>query len=282
MTRSPLFYALSRGADGDAGGVADLQTDVMRFMAIISLCLMAIFALVQSIPLAPVVQETVQAEAKPAPRSIEPASQLITELISEPIAEPISEPIAEPISEPISESDPQPVVVDASEITLTRPAPARMVVAKERVVMQRPNLKPTRKAEAAPADIVAAAVVAEPQPSPAGFTLRFETDAALTRLVARQIVGLYAITAASSLRMNIDGEEISFWPASVPVKFHEMDQSTVPDQVLATYRNGNETNGVKWGVTLPADMSRELNSYLANETGGSLVIASNGRINLRH
>ena len=148
--------------------------------------------------------------------------------------------------------------------------------------MQRPGPAPSSKAEPAPAKIVAEAAIEEPQPSPEGFTLRFETDAALTRLVARQIVGLYAITAGSSLRMNIDGEEISFWPASVPVKFHEMDQSTVPDQVLATYRNSNETNGVKWGVTLPADMSRELNSYLDNETGGSLVIASNGRINLRH
>ena len=37
----------------DAGGAADLQTDVMRFMAILSLCLVAIFALVQSIPLTP-------------------------------------------------------------------------------------------------------------------------------------------------------------------------------------------------------------------------------------
>ena len=265
MTRSPLFYALNRGADSDAGGAADLQTDVMRFMAIISLCLVAIFALVQSIPLAPVVPETVQAETKPAPQSTEVAPK----------------PISEPTAEPITESNPQPVVVEASEITLTRPPPARYLAPKERVVMQRPKPAPSSQADPAPAEIVAEAPVAEPQPSPEGFTLRFETDAALTRLVARQIVGLYAITTASSLRMNIDGEEISFWPASVPVKFHEMDQSTVPDEVLAIYRNGNETNGVKWGVTLPADMSRELNSYLADETGGSLVIASNGQIDLR-
>jgi hypothetical protein len=270
MTRSPLFYALNRGADSDAGGAADLQTDVMRFMALISLCLVAVFALVQSIPLAPVVPETVQAEAKPTPQSIEVASK------------PIFESTAEPISAPIAKLDPQPVVVEASEITLTRPTPARNAAPKERVVMQRPKPAPSSKAEPVPAEIVAEAAVAEPQPSPEGFTLQFETDAALTRLVARQIVGLYAITAASSLRMNIDGEEISFWPASVPVKFHEMDQSTVPDEVLAIYRNGKEANGVKWGVTLPADMSRELNSYLADETGGSLVIASNGRINLRH
>jgi len=58
MTRSPLFYPLNRGMDADAGGVADLQTDVMRFMAILSLCLVAIFALVQSIPLAPTNETT--------------------------------------------------------------------------------------------------------------------------------------------------------------------------------------------------------------------------------
>ena len=45
MTRSPLFYPLNRGMDAEAGGAADLQTDVMRFMAILSLCLVAIFAL---------------------------------------------------------------------------------------------------------------------------------------------------------------------------------------------------------------------------------------------
>ena len=48
MNRS-LYYPLGRAADMDAGGAADLQTDIMRFMAILSLCLVAIFALVQSI-----------------------------------------------------------------------------------------------------------------------------------------------------------------------------------------------------------------------------------------
>ena len=38
-------------AVGAAGGDTEaLQTDVMRFMAIIGLCLMAVFALVQGIP----------------------------------------------------------------------------------------------------------------------------------------------------------------------------------------------------------------------------------------
>ena len=52
-------------ASGAAGGDTDtLQTDVMRFMSIIGLCLMAVFALVQGIP----VQEQGK-PAQPAPSS---------------------------------------------------------------------------------------------------------------------------------------------------------------------------------------------------------------------
>ena len=58
MSRSPLFYPLNRGMDAEAGGIADLQTDVMRFIAILCLCLVAIFALVQSIPLMPTYVES--------------------------------------------------------------------------------------------------------------------------------------------------------------------------------------------------------------------------------
>ena len=109
---------------------------------------------------------------------------------------------------------------------------------------------------------------------------RGETDAALTRLVARQVVGLYAMTPDNSLRMNVEGSNIEFWPASVPGKFHEMDISTVPADVLAAYPDKHKTD-VKWGVTLPADMARELDGYLSSTSGGSLVIASSGEIDLR-
>ena len=106
MNRSPLFYPLNRGADADAGGAADLQTDVMRFMAILSLCLVAIFALVQSIPLAPV---------KPAPT---------------PTIDSQQQPAEE-------EPSPPPV-----EIKLTRPAPVKAVVKEETIVVQRPRARP--------------------------------------------------------------------------------------------------------------------------------------------
>lgn len=257
MNRSPLFYALNRGADAEAGGAADLQTDVMRFMAIISLCLVAIFALVQSIPLAPVPQDAEQTESVPA--------------LKTPAPEP------EPTPSTITKPKPQPIIEEPKKIKLTRPTPARMVARNENVVLQRPKPAPEPKTEPTPVD-----KTQDAQQSPDGFTLRFESDAALTRLVARQVIGLYALTRDKSMRMNISGGEISFWPASVPVKYHEMDQSTVPDDVISKYQINNAPNGVKWAVTLPADMSRELNSYLSSESSGALVIAGNGRINLSH
>ncbi len=76
MSRSPLAYPLTRGIDADSGGAADLQTDIMRFMAILALCLVAIFALVQSIPLAPTPQVT---------EVPEPAQELPVEAVVEPI-----------------------------------------------------------------------------------------------------------------------------------------------------------------------------------------------------
>ena len=261
MTRSPLFYPLNRGMDADAGGAADLQTDVMRFMAILSLCLVAIFALVQSIPLAPV--ET-------------PPPEPVAETAPEPVAEPEPMPAAEPPATPVEET-----------VTLTRPALPRPAPREPSPPLTRPTPAPiTAKAEPAPQPIAKPpepAPVESPEP-PRGFTLRFEDDFALTRLVARNEVGLYAVSGSDSLRMSINRGAMSFWPASTPGQFHEMDAATVPDSVVAALgrRQSASEPGLKWGVTLPAPTARELDRYLREETGGALVIGADGGVRLEH
>jgi len=231
MSRSPLFYPLNRGADADAGGAADLQTDVMRFMAILSLCLVAIFALVQSIPMTPT-------ETMPTP----PAPAISQE-----------KPAAMKVESP-------------AEIKLTRPAPVKTTVQEEPIVVRRPRAQPAPKLP----------------PVEKGFSLRFETDLALTRLVEQNAVGLYVITAGKSVRMSIDNNKMSFWPASTPGQFHEMDIATVPEQVTAVYRrdHGDQSENSKWGVTLPGGMSQQLNQYLAEYDGGSLIIDASGGLRL--
>ena len=145
MNRSPLCYPLSRGMDADAGGFADLQTDVMRFMAILSLCLVAIFALVQSIPLAPSAEE-------PAP-AVQAAKRQI---------------VATPVEQ--ATPHPEPIATVAEAIVAKPPAP---------------------------------------DPPQEGFTLRFDNDVALTRLVARNEVGLYAIYPDRSFRLNVNRGQMS-------------------------------------------------------------------------
>ena len=225
MIRSPYWHGMHRGVDTEGGGAADLQTDVMRFMAILAICLVVIFALVQSIPLTPV--QTVVVEPEP---------------VAEPAAEPIPQPAPEPV--PAPEPAPEPVV-EAPAPVVTPPPPV-------------------------------------PAPQEEGFTLRFESDIALTRLVARNVIGLYAIGDTGSLRMNYSQGRISFWEASTPNQFHEMERTTVPGNVLqALLRTAQlDPTTVKWGVTLPAAMQQDLNDYLETETGGSLVIAADGRLRL--
>ena len=248
MSHSPLAYPLTRGIVGDSGGAADLQTDIMRFMAILGLCLVAIFSLVQSLPTEVQVQE-VQAKAKPVPAT----RAVVT-------AEPTIEVTREP------ETNPEPI----KAVTLTRPkslstiAPAKQAT-PEKIIEARPQ------ASGPPDDVV----------KEDGFTLSFESDHALTRLVAMGQIGFYAINNSRAQRMTVSDSRISFWDASTPNRFHEMDASTVPRAVLdALARTGANAGAANWGVTLPGKLSTQLESLMQQHTGGALVIQANGQLQL--
>ena len=256
--RSPLAYPLNRGADMDVGGAADLQTDVMRFMAILSLCLVAIFALVQSMPVSPPTVPTPEAK---------------TETVADP--PPVSIPEYE--AEPELEAVPDPQVVETPQlVTLTRP---------KWVPKYEPEAAPSQPVEAAPeAEAATPTTPASPVATAEeqeGFTLRFESDAALTRLVAASQVGVYAIDGEHARRMTVSESRISFWDASLPNSFHEMEASTVPLPVVdALARTGVDAGNISWGVTLPGKLKGQLDGLMQEHRGGSLVIGTNGNIRL--
>ncbi len=247
MTRSVLAYPLNRGADMDVGGAADLQTDVMRFMAIISLCLVAIFALVQSMPVTPVAVPTVVKPSPPEQR-LEPVPETFAEATPKPDA--VVEPVAQEV---------------AASVTLTRPK-------------WTPKYQPKPTPKSTPTPTV---TPEHPVEKLDGFTLRFESDAALTRLVAASQVGVYAIDNDIARRMMVSESRISFWDASVPNSFHEMQSSTVPRAVVdALTRSGVDTDGVSWGVTLPGKLKGQLDQLMQEYRGGSLLIGINGDLRL--
>ncbi len=256
MSRSPLAYPLNRSADMDVGGAADLQTDIMRFMAILCLCLVAIFALVQSLPLTP--------------------------------AEPVAEP--ELVTPDPAKAEPQPVEVEVAvpeptepEPVLARPATPETAPAKKTVSLTRPKWVPKYtpaedRAQEVPA-IEKAAAAPPPSDEPVGFVLRFESDAALMRAVAASHVGLYAIESNKAQRMTVSESRVSFWEASTPNSFHEMEAATVPHPVIeALSRTGTDADAVSWGVTLPGKLKTRLDALMQAHEGGSLIIGAGGDI----
>ncbi len=257
MTRSPLAYPLNRSADSDSGGAADLQTDIMRFMAILSLCLVAIFALVQSIPMTPSPEPQVQEQ----PDSVVAAKQTVaTSKVPTKRAEPTPQPPPE------------------ATLMLTRPKWVSKPVPK--TTIEQPLRAPVAARSPSPSLPVESREEQEPVESKAeGFTLRFESDAALTRLVAAGHIGLYAIDNARAQRMTVSESRISFWDASTPNTFHEMERDTVPAAVIAALQRAGATpDTVSWGVTLPGKLRNELDQLMLEHRGGKLIIAASGEI----
>ncbi len=256
---SRYSYPLTRTADTDVGGAADLQTDVMRFMAILLMCLVAIFALVQSMPLTPTPvpqPDVVESVPEPVPEPVP--------LIPEPDLEPVRTEPAKPVEEAVVLTRPK---------WIPKPLPERRPVIEESPPL--PVEESPKVAEAPPPPVEAPAPVEEPE----GFTLRFESDAALMRLVAMSKVGVYAIDADRARRMSVTDSKISFWDASTPNSFHEMEPTTVPMPVVdALARTGIIADSVSWGVTLPGKLSTQLETLMREHRGGALVIESSGNI----
>jgi len=272
MSRRGASYPLLRNLDAEAGGAQDLQTDIMRFMAILALCLMAIFALVQSLPAMP-------------PQTAPP---VVAETAPPPVEEPVTE---EPVAEDPPPNEPapvRPVQLARSEPTRAADAtpPASSAKPPERpVVLTRPTHKPLRaRAEPRPTPPPLPVEAPAPSPPPAapqdeGFTLRFESDLALSRLVATGQIGFFALRDGTARRMSVSQSRSSFWAAPTPSSFHEMDAATVPDGVRsALARSGWREPDVAWGVTLPPRMSSELTRLMHEYEGGALVIAKDGTL----
>ena len=244
----------------EAGGAAELQTDVMRFMAIISMCLVAIFALVQSIPLAPQSPAT-DVEVQPEPVKA---------------------------TEPMIETT-QPMAAEAQIVTLTRPEPVVMRSSESPVALQRPARTVKLPVESPKPAVESTAAEPRPQtqvvattPEHQGFTLRFESDAVLTRLVENGTIGLYVIAGNQARRLQIESGRISYWSSSTPDQIHEMDPATVPNPFITTWnRQHGEAGSVeKWGVSLPPSMSRQVRTHIAGSDGGSLIIGDSGQVRL--
>ncbi len=281
----PMWYS-PRYSEADTSET--LQSDVMRFMAILALCLVAIFALVQSLPLHPV--EPVQA---PQPAPVEKVSAVPQPVTVATATVPAPAPAPAPGAAQLKPKEQPPKLVEPVEEL----QPALIASPLPEPVDEIPKPKQYRKPSTTvqerlppPAPEV---VRAEPQPAPEHSTttstsdtqerllLRFASDTALLALVAQRRVAVYGWVNKAAWKLSSERGLLSFVAAPLPKRFHSMTSDTVPSAIaraLSRAAPGMGAHTVTWGVTLPADTARQLEHLVNKHTSGTLVIHANGQV----
>ena len=256
----------STGIDGES-----LQADVMRFMAIIAFCLVAIMALVRDVA-PPGSPQVAVAEAEPEPLKPKPAPVLPKPVREEP---PATRPLVakaepEPDVEPIAEAAPVPVPI---------PAPVSEPIA-ERVIEPVVEVVTEAVAKEAVAQEAIVEAVVEPAPAPEaeeeGLTLRFHSDRDFLRLIGKGDVAVYLFQPNSTLKLSRD---YAFSETRAPGALYELMPETIPAAVASAARAAVvDVAAYRWGVQMPGRIERRIRSLVATERSGQLVINRFGEV----
>ena len=258
------------------GDNESLQADVMRFMAIIGFCLIAILALVRNVDAPPEPNtQPAQVQLAQTPPPIVPVARVTTKpaerrvlvVRQQPAApEPVParpEP-AEPEPEPVSPIVPEPVPVLAPV-----PAPIKTAPAEPEPVQPEPI---ESEPEVQTADAAAPQV---PQDEP-GLTLRFASDRDFLRLIARGDVTVYALREDRVLGL---GKDYEFRRSSAPGHIYELNLATIPNLVSAAFRRSSDGgDGFTWGVALPGRIESQIRNYVQTQSSGVLLIDRFGEV----
>jgi len=270
-----LGHLPGRDADEES-----LQTDVMRFMAILGLCLTAVFALVQGLATSrqvdqqkpkPLLQQQlnrVSAQLQQSQRQLKSAQQTLAVLARQSrqqlmqIQRLKSERRPPPAEEPDRPARPQPITTEPQSETTTAVAVTRTPPAKRQPKPQIPQDAPVEQ----------------------GLVLRFTSQQALRQLLQQQRITLLASAGKQAWKISINPAGSARWTAmSLPNRYHEMATETVP----ATYKTafaqqiGQGREGqLTWGVVLPESMTQQIRRIIRNRESGTLLIAGDGRVTI--
>lgn len=228
-----------------------LQADVMRFMAIVAFCLIAILAMVRQA--APPPQAEQQEPAAPQDRQAVAPARLVQattpQVESESEPEPKPEPEPEPIPLPLPEPEPVTELRIESKAALT--APAQVITAPAPGRQGEPTTPPPEATEEA------------------GLTLRFASNRDFLRLVGRGRVNVYAYDNHHFLALDRNHR---FHPVTPPAQVYELDPNTIPPTMRQALPEDLSTSAVTWAVRLNNKVQQQLLQHLTQVKSGELHI----------
>jgi hypothetical protein len=265
---------MNRLAHGTGQAYSDdsesLQADVMRFMAIIAFCLIAILALVKHAE--PPVAETAAADEPTAPVASTEVEQ------PAPMPVPVEEPVFARASEPVPSFQPEPVLEQApSPKPEPTPEPESVLEPNkpEPVIAEAPPAAP----EELPEGIVEpeetfATETAEPEEE--GLILRFASDGDFLRLIARGDIRVYAFQERDVLTLS---ESYRFLDSKSPGQVYELLPPSIPSLIVDALKQARaDIDGYRWGIALPGHISNQIERHLGQVTSGQLVIDRYGDV----
>ena len=272
---------------------ASLQTDVMRFMAIVAFCLIAILAVVRNIE-APAVSETIEPVVSTV--QVAPTDQVRSTAPAPIPPKPESEETAqtrllEPPIEPTIETKAAELMVEAQEPA--QPMASLEVLPSDiQPLDTSPPTEPTEKPaaptepalpEATPEPASVATTPDQPAESPQtaprdpkapiqeeGLSLRFVSDSDFLRLVSRGAVTVIAFRNNEYFALN---RAYRFVATTPPHQFHELDANTIPALLHSSLTNsGLRPAPWQWAVILPERITKQISQHLNTHRAGELRI----------
>jgi hypothetical protein len=235
----------------------------MRFMAMLALCLVAIFALLQG--LSPTTSAT--GEGTDAAGALAPDAAKARRPGPPPPPPPAPVPVA------VSSTSPPTASSAAPETAASEPAGGATAAPGTAV----PTSPTPETALPAPAPPVAAA-------QGEGFMLRFDGAATLLALVRRGVVDFFAIDDRGALALRAGRAGLSFVGSAPPSQLYEMEADSVPERLQQAYARarGRRAEAVqRWGVVLPPAAVSDIDALMRAHRGGELVIGADGRVRRR-
>ncbi|GEM_PF-2050052 len=122
-------------------------------------------------------------------------------------------------------------------------------------------------------------------PKQVGFTLKFESEEAFNRLLAKGLIKFYVFVGDKTWRVRLHKRVPKFLAGSKPRRYQEMDQVTVPTLYVTHFKRKFVSHGRNfetWGVVLPKSISRSIQTKILNKKGGEVVINSEGGVHLEN
>ncbi|MGI9325360.1 MAG: hypothetical protein ACR2PZ_09095 [Pseudomonadales bacterium] len=285
------------GIDADS-----LQADVMRFMAIIAFCLIAILALVRNIDAPPVAQPPVTPSMPEPIAKTTPAPVPVLAPEPQPEPEPVKqiEPVAK---QPVQKATPKPPTLER----LPQPSvPPEVVIALEKLLPPEPTLlepiapapppEPIATIKAEPTTPLPTHAAKEPIPAPLqsddppiediaatqpseepeGLSLRFVSDRDFLRLLSKRDIQVYLFNEQAAYQLSPAYE---FVDAEPPNKLYEVLPMTIPGAISAAAgRALGDHSDYRWGLHIPGAIERQITDHLAAVESGELVIDRFGRV----